>query len=38
MLAGRMASASSALDLDTGGGEVLSEVPVFPGRIVATES
>ncbi len=37
MLAGRLASVRSALDLDTGGGEVLSEAGKFPERMVATE-
>lgn len=34
----RLAGVSSALDLDTGGGEVLAEAPRFPPRMVATES
>ncbi|QDO87473.1 class I SAM-dependent methyltransferase [Ornithinimicrobium ciconiae] len=34
----RLASASSALDLDTGGGEVLDETPTLPPRMVATEA
>ncbi len=37
MLAGRLATVRSALDLDTGGGEVLSEAGKFPERMVATE-
>lgn len=37
LLAGRLATAHSALDLDTGGGEVLSEATIFPDRMVATE-
>lgn len=37
LLAGRLATVRSALDLDTGGGEVLSEAGVFPERMVATE-
>jgi SAM-dependent methyltransferase len=37
LLAERLAGVSSALDLDTGGGEVLAEVPVLPPRMVATE-
>lgn len=37
LLSERLAKVSSALDLDTGGGEVLSEVPVLPARMVATE-
>lgn len=38
LLADRLARVESALDLDTGGGEVLSEAPVFPARMAATES
>ena len=38
MLAGRMASAAAALDLETGGGEVLAEIPQPPPRLVATEA
>lgn len=38
LLASRLASVSSALDLDTGGGEVLDEAPVLPPTMVATES
>jgi SAM-dependent methyltransferase len=38
MLAGRIAKVRSALDLDTGGGEVLAEAPVFPERMVAAEA
>ncbi|QSQ14133.1 class I SAM-dependent methyltransferase [Myxococcus landrumensis] len=34
----RMARASAALDLQTGGGEVLAGVPTLPRLIVATES
>lgn len=37
LLARRLATVGSALDLDTGGGEVLSEAPVLPPRMVATE-
>ncbi|MFF5894961.1 methyltransferase domain-containing protein [Streptomyces argenteolus] len=37
-LADRMARARAALDLDTGGGEVLASVPVLPALTVATES
>ena len=37
LLAGRLATVRSALDLDTGGGEVLSEAGKFPERMVATE-
>jgi SAM-dependent methyltransferase len=38
LLAGRLAGARSALDIDTGGGEVVSEAPVLPGRMCVTES
>ncbi len=38
LLAQRLASVASALDLDTGGGEVLAEVGRFPPRMVATEA
>lgn len=38
MMAKRMASASAALDIQTGGGEVLAEVPKLPLLTVATES
>ncbi|MEV6986806.1 class I SAM-dependent methyltransferase [Sphaerisporangium sp. NPDC051017] len=38
LLAERMARASAALDLDTGGGEVLAGVPLLPPLTVATES
>lgn len=34
----RLAAARSALDIDTGGGEVLAEAPVLPPAIYATES
>jgi SAM-dependent methyltransferase len=37
-LAGRMARAASALDIQTGGGEVLAQIPHPPGVLVATES
>lgn len=37
MLADRLATASAALDLDTGGGEVLAEAEAFPPIMVATE-
>ncbi|MBW4700751.1 MULTISPECIES: class I SAM-dependent methyltransferase [unclassified Micromonospora] len=36
--AARMAAAQSALDIDTGGGEVLAEVPQPPPLLVATEA
>ncbi|MCP3425992.1 class I SAM-dependent methyltransferase [Rothia sp. AR01] len=38
LLAERMAHAGSALDLDTGGGEVLDLAPVLPPRTAATEA
>jgi kynurenine formamidase/SAM-dependent methyltransferase len=38
LLAARLASVGSALDLDTGGGEVLAEAPDLPARICATEA
>ncbi len=38
MMARRMAAASAALDLQTGGGEVLAGVPRLPPLTVATES
>ncbi|HIV59147.1 MAG TPA: class I SAM-dependent methyltransferase [Candidatus Stackebrandtia faecavium] len=34
----RLAQVDSALDLDTGGGEVLAEAAVFPSRMFATEA
>lgn len=37
LLARRLAQAHAALDLDTGGGEVLHEAPVLPDQMVATE-
>ncbi|MFC4018701.1 class I SAM-dependent methyltransferase [Micromonospora sp. GCM10011542] len=37
LLAARMADADAALDVDTGGGEVLAEVPRPPRLLVATE-
>lgn len=37
LLAVHLARVGSALDLDTGGGEVLNEAPVLPPRTVATE-
>lgn len=37
-LGDRLAQVDSAVDLDTGGGEVLDEVPQFPARMYATES
>lgn len=38
LLSRRLAGVDSALDLQTGGGEVLSEIEDPPGRLVATES
>lgn len=38
LMAGRMAEATVALDLQTGGGEVLAEAPRLPPVTVATES
>jgi SAM-dependent methyltransferase len=38
MLARRMAAASAALDLQTGGGEVLATIPAPPPLLVATEA
>ncbi|WP_418058161.1 class I SAM-dependent methyltransferase [Pimelobacter simplex] len=37
LLADRLGTVASALDLDTGGGEVLAEAPVLPPRMVVTE-
>ncbi|MUL42719.1 class I SAM-dependent methyltransferase [Streptomonospora sp. PA3] len=37
-MAERLRSARAALDIDTGGGEVLDEAPVLPPQTVATES
>jgi SAM-dependent methyltransferase len=37
-LAGRLGTASASLDIQTGGGEVLSEASMFPPTAVATES
>ncbi|MEV4313113.1 class I SAM-dependent methyltransferase [Actinocrispum sp. NPDC049592] len=37
-MAGRVATAQAALDIQTGGGEVLAEAPKFPPVMVATES
>ncbi|WP_299532832.1 methyltransferase domain-containing protein [uncultured Streptomyces sp.] len=37
-MADRLARARAALDIQTGGGEVLAEAPVFPPLMVATES
>lgn len=38
LLAGRLARAGSALDIDTGGGEVVSEASVLPPRMCVTEA
>lgn len=38
LLADRLSQVESALDLDTGGGEVLAEAPILPLRMVATEA
>ncbi|MEO3777703.1 class I SAM-dependent methyltransferase [Micromonospora sp. B11E3] len=38
LVADRMARADTALDIDTGGGEVLAEVPRPPRRLLATEA
>ena len=37
LLAGRLPRARAALDLDTGGGEVIAGVPELPARMVVTE-
>src|SRR4051794_26076842 len=38
LVAGRMAGATAALDVQTGGGEVLATVPQPPALLVATDS
>ncbi len=38
LMSRRLATVSAGLDIDTGGGEVLSEAPTFPPTMVATES
>jgi SAM-dependent methyltransferase len=38
MLAARLGSADAALDIDTGGGEVIGQVPVLPRRMCVTET
>jgi SAM-dependent methyltransferase len=38
LLAQRLATAEQALDLDTGGGEVVGEAPVLPSVMMVTES
>ena len=37
LVAGRLPTVASALDLDTGGGEVMAEMPAFPPRMCVTE-
>jgi SAM-dependent methyltransferase len=37
LLADRLARVASALDIDTGGGEVVAQVPTLPARMVVTE-
>jgi hypothetical protein len=37
LLASRLAHVASALDIDTGGGEIIAEVPQLPPRMVVTE-
>jgi SAM-dependent methyltransferase len=37
LLAARLPRADAALDLDTGGGEIIATVPVLPRRMVVTE-
>lgn len=38
LLAARLATVGSALDIDTGGGEVVAEAPAFPARMCVTEA
>jgi SAM-dependent methyltransferase len=38
LLAERLPRATSALDLDTGGGEIIAEVPALPARMTVTET
>ena len=38
LVADRLAKAASALDIDTGGGEVVAEAPVLPPTMTVTES
>lgn len=38
LLARRLSTATAALDIDTGGGEVIDEAPVLPPRMAVTES
>ncbi|MEU4620813.1 methyltransferase domain-containing protein [Actinoplanes sp. NPDC023801] len=37
LLAGRLEGVQSALDIDTGGGEIVAEMPVLPPRMAVTE-
>lgn len=37
LLANRLAQVGSALDIDTGGGEIIGEAPQLPARMVVTE-
>ena len=37
LLASRLGQVGSALDIDTGGGEVIAELPHLPPRMVVTE-
>lgn len=37
LVGGRLAQVESALDVDTGGGEVVAQAPVLPPRMVVTE-
>jgi hypothetical protein len=37
LLAARLAQVASALDIDTGGGEIIGEVPRLPPRMVVTD-
>ena len=38
LVGARLANARSALDIDTGGGEVVAEAPTLPGRMCVTEA
>ena len=38
LLAERLPRATSALDLDTGGGEIIAQVPTLPARMTVTET
>jgi hypothetical protein len=37
LLASRLAAVASAVDVDTGGGEILADMPQLPARMAATE-